>query len=198
MEKIKKVQPKGPYYIAGWCIGGTIAFEIARQMEQQDDKIELMGIIDAPAPRMIQDKTDTEITPATELELIQGLLPAPGQPLEGEARHGEQKYEDGPGRIKNVTQLNRLWPEVIEYLQTIHFEVEKLRNIIPQSFAEAIPNFRQQGIREIIYYYNLIRSYDLARAKYIPAGKLKTPVHYFNATENEMENREIWENWNNY
>jgi len=48
-RKIKKVQPRGPYYLAGWCIGGTIAFEIARQLERQEEEIGMISLINALA-----------------------------------------------------------------------------------------------------------------------------------------------------
>ncbi|MDR2713361.1 MAG: hypothetical protein LBB91_09660 [Clostridiales bacterium] len=39
MKKIKGIQIKGSYYISGWSLGGTIVFEMARQMEENGDKI---------------------------------------------------------------------------------------------------------------------------------------------------------------
>jgi len=43
IEKIKKVQPKGPYYIAGWSLGGTIAFEMTLQLEKTGEKVSFLG-----------------------------------------------------------------------------------------------------------------------------------------------------------
>ncbi|MGG4264558.1 non-ribosomal peptide synthetase [Peribacillus simplex] len=46
IEGIKKIQPKGPYFIAGWSFGGTISFEIAHQLELLNEKVEFLGLID--------------------------------------------------------------------------------------------------------------------------------------------------------
>ena len=35
VAQIRRFQPEGPYYIAGFCAGGTIAFESARQLAQR-------------------------------------------------------------------------------------------------------------------------------------------------------------------
>ncbi|QCK84373.1 amino acid adenylation domain-containing protein [Phreatobacter aquaticus] len=46
---IKARSPGGPYRIGGWSLGGTIAFEMARQMEEAGDKVQLI-MIDAGLP----------------------------------------------------------------------------------------------------------------------------------------------------
>jgi thioesterase domain-containing protein len=48
--KIKQVQSHGPYNIAGWSMGGTIAFEIARQMELANEAIGFIALMDAVPP----------------------------------------------------------------------------------------------------------------------------------------------------
>ncbi|MCP5048763.1 MAG: AMP-binding protein, partial [bacterium] len=50
IKKIKKIQPDGPYYIAGWSMGGTIAFEIIRQLEERNEKINFAALIDVLPP----------------------------------------------------------------------------------------------------------------------------------------------------
>lgn len=47
---IRKSQPRGPYRLAGWCLWGWMAYEIARLLEEQGEEIELLVIIDALAP----------------------------------------------------------------------------------------------------------------------------------------------------
>ncbi|MCK5817811.1 MAG: hypothetical protein KAH18_00865, partial [Psychromonas sp.] len=43
---IKKIQPVGPYELFGWSFGGVLAFEIARQLENNGDKISKIILID--------------------------------------------------------------------------------------------------------------------------------------------------------
>lgn len=44
--KILSVQPEGPYYLSGLCIGGFIGFEIARLLLQQGKTVAMVALID--------------------------------------------------------------------------------------------------------------------------------------------------------
>jgi amino acid adenylation domain-containing protein len=50
LEQIRNIQPEAPYYIAGWCIGGTIAFEIVEKLEERNLKVDKLLLIDVPGP----------------------------------------------------------------------------------------------------------------------------------------------------
>lgn len=47
LSSMRRVQPTGPYLIAGLCAGGVLAVEIARQLEEAGDHAAFVGIIDA-------------------------------------------------------------------------------------------------------------------------------------------------------
>ncbi len=46
IEGLRHVQPHGPYRIAGWSGGGTIAWEMACQLTGSDESVEFLGLID--------------------------------------------------------------------------------------------------------------------------------------------------------
>ena len=48
--RIRAFQPDGPYSIAGHCAGGTIAFELARQLQQQGAAITFLALFSSPYP----------------------------------------------------------------------------------------------------------------------------------------------------
>lgn len=50
VREVKRVCPNGPYLFAGLCAGGTIAFEMAMELERQGEHAELVAILDAAAP----------------------------------------------------------------------------------------------------------------------------------------------------
>ena len=53
VQVLRDYQPMGPYILIGYCFGGMLAFEIARQLELLDEKIELLATIDAgPEPSL--------------------------------------------------------------------------------------------------------------------------------------------------
>jgi len=46
VEEIKKVQPEGPYNLGGYCLGGTIALEMAQQLIARGDRVNFLGMIE--------------------------------------------------------------------------------------------------------------------------------------------------------
>lgn len=49
VERVRSVQPHGPYLLAGLCAGGVVAFEMARQLERLGEQVLFVGLIDAAA-----------------------------------------------------------------------------------------------------------------------------------------------------
>jgi thioesterase domain-containing protein len=45
---IRKTQPKGPYALAGYSLGSTLAFEVAKRLEAQGQEVRFLGSIDYP------------------------------------------------------------------------------------------------------------------------------------------------------
>lgn len=46
---IRKLQPEGPYYMGGYCYGGIVAFEMARILAAQGQRVGLVAIMDGYA-----------------------------------------------------------------------------------------------------------------------------------------------------
>jgi thioesterase domain-containing protein len=50
IDKIRSVQPHGPYLLGGFCVGGVIAFEIARQLQRKGEKVAMVALLEVAAP----------------------------------------------------------------------------------------------------------------------------------------------------
>ncbi len=50
VQAIRKVQPIGPYFLAGHSFGGYVVFEIANQLQHIGESVAYLGIIDTFAP----------------------------------------------------------------------------------------------------------------------------------------------------
>jgi amino acid adenylation domain-containing protein len=46
IEEIRKVQPHGPYMLGGYCLGGTIALEMAQQLLEAGETVGLVAMIE--------------------------------------------------------------------------------------------------------------------------------------------------------
>jgi thioesterase domain-containing protein len=51
IEEVRKKQPHGPYLFGGMCAGGVIAYEMASQLVQAGEKVELVALLDAATPQ---------------------------------------------------------------------------------------------------------------------------------------------------
>lgn len=47
VKELREFQPEGPYFIGGRSLGGTIAFEMARQLNAQGQEIGLLALLDS-------------------------------------------------------------------------------------------------------------------------------------------------------
>ena len=54
IKEIRVIQPAGPYFLAGYCMGGTIAFEMAQQLRLQGQGVDLLALLDTYNWRMIK------------------------------------------------------------------------------------------------------------------------------------------------
>jgi amino acid adenylation domain-containing protein len=51
LQGIRTLQPEGPYFLGGHSFGGLVAFEMARQLQMQGQKVQLLVVIDTyPVP----------------------------------------------------------------------------------------------------------------------------------------------------
>lgn len=46
IEQLRSVRKTGPYILGGWSFGGAVAFEMARQLKNQNETIELLFLFD--------------------------------------------------------------------------------------------------------------------------------------------------------
>lgn len=79
VEKIRSVQPKGPYRIAGFCFGGNLAAEIAWQLSTVGEKVELLVLLESSAPN-VKRAASMWLKPSTWLRII-SRLPARAKSL---------------------------------------------------------------------------------------------------------------------
>ncbi len=55
IESMRTVQPEGPYLLAGFCNGGLLAYEMARQLEAAGEHVDFLALINPSIP--VQFKT---------------------------------------------------------------------------------------------------------------------------------------------
>ena len=78
LQSLVKVQPKGPYRIGGWSLGGVIAYEMGQQLRKRGEKVDKLILFDSftieyinnfPSYEELQSRIMTEI-PNINIELV--------------------------------------------------------------------------------------------------------------------------------
>lgn len=47
LERIRSLQPEGPYFLSGMCFGGLVALEMAHQLVAEGEQVPFLGILDS-------------------------------------------------------------------------------------------------------------------------------------------------------
>jgi aspartate racemase len=64
IQALQTVQPRGPYLLGGWSMGGVVAFEMAQQLHAQGQRVALLALLDGRIP------TPDETFPEEDSEAI--------------------------------------------------------------------------------------------------------------------------------
>jgi len=124
---IRQMQPNGPYFVSGWCFGGTVAVETARQLAHQGQEVRVI-LFDAPIPG------------------IPSLLSQWRSFLEGVKRQLHKLWTSAhPGLTYNVRELSRrvLWSWMIPFRQIL----------LPVEHVPFVQRIIQWGQDEYFPYY---------------------------------------------
>jgi amino acid adenylation domain-containing protein len=170
IQKMKKIQPEGPYHIAGWSLGGTIAFEIVRQLEELRDTVGFFAMIDTYTPQNDLSANVKEFSGYTEWEFLQQLLA------------NEVAHEETIEKLNKEGEFEDIWPQMADYFETGECSGKILDDLMAKYNIEALlPNKNQLSVRDKIHFLNLLRSINNAWLSYMPVRKINSPIHYFKA-----------------
>ena len=50
IRQIRSLQPEGPYFLAGFCFGGLVAFEMAQQLHAEGQQVALLALVSCVLP----------------------------------------------------------------------------------------------------------------------------------------------------
>ena len=173
LQRIKAVQPHGPYTFCGYCIGSDIALEIAYLLEQEGEKIECLYAISAMANDIAAQTEGIDLS--KEAELIMALF-------------GDNEHDKNI--LKNSTAEN-IWDTVYEYLD--HFECDS-KTIKPKIFAflqpvdikRGMPDFENSDVKEVLYFTNVIRSLCHTASTFKVHRIIHAPIYLFSADKDTM------------
>lgn len=177
VNMIKELQPNEPYLLGGWCIGGTIAFEMANILEQMGDRVNLVCLFNS-----ISVKNWSDIKPFsfdTEMHLIRSFFD-----------------NEIDRQVENHKDINELW----KFVSDKKIEKTSVINQLPDEVRDAIPGLERIQTIDMFMYINRIRTLHQARALYKPQRALNAQIVFLNAVYDKIiSDKELNINtWNSY
>jgi thioesterase domain-containing protein len=146
IEAIRKIQPEGPYNLAGWSFGGTVAFEMAQQLLASGEKIGLLGLIDSffPGRPAHFNRRALPGTPMWKVDLYSGelLFAGRGQYL----RQSLGLLKGGLQKVKTLVQSGGAKVKRERTLTVVLAEIEKAngraeRQYVPKLYPGSVTLF---------------------------------------------------------
>ncbi|MBP0031389.1 thioesterase domain-containing protein, partial [Roseofilum sp. Guam] len=144
---LQEIQPHGPYYLGGWSMGGVVAWEMARQLEEVGQEVALLALIDSYAPKAMSEKKQMDAaTLANSLAADLGGIFGTELSISAYDIEQLQPEEQLQHIFTTAKRQNLLPPEVgIEQMRQL-FEVFKanrvaVTNYQPQPYSGRIVQF---------------------------------------------------------
>ncbi len=167
-----------PYNIAGWCIGGTIAFEMVRQFENLGLEVNKLLLIDTIPP--IRWESENRFTLKSEIDFLKNII-------------GSDEVIEG---TINSDTISELWQGVVDNIEKSSHRDEILRNFIsniPEDIVGYLNNFDNSTLKQVFSFINQLRTFHISRVFYIPIEQIKSDIIYLGAQEESVVSDEsIW------
>ena len=152
IDEIRKKQPHGPYFLGGMCAGGSIAYEVATQLERANEVVKLVAILDGASP--LAEKRRGRLTEA-RLRRLQSALQESGAASHGRFHH---RFEQATIFVRKAASV--LGWEISSRAERVSVKArfELLRNVLQRNKAwpRMVPSL---SFRQI---------YDSAEKRWIP------------------------------
>jgi amino acid adenylation domain-containing protein len=157
IKEIVALQPHGPYFVGGYCLGGTIAFEIAQQLTDRGQKVEVVIMLDTYNDAAVPTSR-TQAILQKPLHLLQNLWfhGANATSIQGEDRKKflSEKMDIALTRLSirfraAQSQLRRLTGHASQngyaHLMIKHVNDEAAAQYLPRPYAGRVAIIRSKG-----------------------------------------------------
>lgn len=121
LVELRDVQPSGPYLLAGMCMGGLVAFEMAQQLRAAGEEVLFLGVIDSPGPR----RTDPDRVPERP---HQARAPRPLRHAARDARRQAKRRARSDRPLRPGDVLRGFWWRPLKALRRWRRDLDKWRD----------------------------------------------------------------------
>jgi thioesterase domain-containing protein len=131
------VQPEGPYQLGGFCFGGVVAYEIARQLTGAGEKVSLLAALESAPPNVgarrdaaysienvYENFRDFMAQPATgKVDFVRSKARKIRERLSRRARHEEEK----PPQLSELIDMSKYPKDYVRFAETHWKALESYR-----------------------------------------------------------------------
>ncbi len=152
LKEVRDLQPEGPYYLGGRSFGGSVAFEMARQLREQGQEVALLAMLDTypfgwqklfPRATVLSSEARfTLLRIRQHLRNIQQLnLSGIIAYILGKAKYKKRKYENRVWRLKKKfsKKTERQMTDTIRDLEGSNYLA--LKKYVPQIYSGKVTFF---------------------------------------------------------
>jgi thioesterase domain-containing protein/aryl carrier-like protein len=114
VELIKRVRPQGPYHLLGWSFGGSLAYEIAVQLQEGGEQVGLLANLDSYPRTAQQEEGDDQTLLGWVVELVghdksafAGRPLTPDDVIEALRRRNSPMARLGEARVRAMLEAMR-------------------------------------------------------------------------------------------
>jgi amino acid adenylation domain-containing protein len=159
IQAVRMQQPQGPYYLGGYCLGGVVAYEMARQLQAEGERLALLAVLEGYAPGREEAKRQLRhprVLSRFAVNLPRWLRdtlrePGAGQRLAARLRRRLRHADELRGLDGRVHQAITARfgeepdaPESLRRLMIAHLQA--VRSYRPQPYAGRVTLFRVQAL----------------------------------------------------
>ena len=130
IREIRKVQPKGPYCLLGYSLGGAIAYEVARQLRLQCQEIAMLALLD------------------TRFEFTEQLVQKTFAALKNKMLQEIKVFHKTSGQLKNEFAIAKM----LKYAFT-HYELAAYDGTVLYFYAELADNtYAERSLKQFKHF----------------------------------------------
>ncbi|MFY0579907.1 alpha/beta fold hydrolase [Cystobacter fuscus] len=104
VEQVRAVRAEGPYLLGGWSLGGTVAFEMARELRRQGQEVALLVLLDSFAP------SESPVPEGDEALLFAGFAADLARSAGAESSLTPESFEN----LSGEERLRALWSHAVD------------------------------------------------------------------------------------
>ena len=151
IKEMRKIQPKGPYYLGGSSFGGLAAFEMAQQLRAHGDDVALVALLDTGTPDYPKMLPETSKISAKFYSLVRRFQQQRDnlQSLDGRGRFNYALAKLGKVKLKYRRKIRDNYKKIVRKF----YASVKGNGAVPKSYIQLEDQIWRAGQRYIPQIY---------------------------------------------